>query len=208
LSFAPTSEYECPEYVTPLLRCLLAELGWAEGDDDISIAGVEVRPYWWGDCTCGYDKLEAEWDANHPHSPDCFHIRYMAEEEAQEKQWHKQGVSDAWDAVFSHMIHWSWENGYKDAPYGMAAYCDCPRSEEWRKWASTHWHSPDCELAKPNFKFGEAEIRWYKHVGRGMSTNVDWDEAKWREWFADCFMAINAAKEADNGTGQQASSNP
>ena len=37
----------------------------------------------------------------------------------------------------------------------------------------------DKEATKPNFKFGEAEIRWYKYPGRGMTVNVDWGPEKW-----------------------------
>ncbi|MEW6016449.1 MAG: hypothetical protein AB1760_00080 [Pseudomonadota bacterium] len=31
--------------------------------------------------------------------------------------------------------------------------------------------NPDCRACKPNFKFKDIEIRWYKHPGRGMSVN-------------------------------------
>jgi len=95
------------------------------------------------------------------------------------------------------MTQWAKDNGYEDAPYGMAVYCTCPYAQEWHEWTSTHGHAPDCKLMLPNFKFGEVEIRWYKHVGRSMCTNVDWDEPMWRKWFADCFAAISAAKEKE-----------
>ena len=34
----------------------------------------------------------------------------------------------------------------------------------------------DCPTMRPNMKFGEVTINWYKYVGSGMSTNVDYDE--------------------------------
>lgn len=194
---APGGKYECPRYVTSLIQCLLGEIRrvqpeWNE-NEDLNFARIEYHPYCWGDCTCGYADEEEEWDRNHQHTADCFHTRYLAEEERQRGK--ARGNLKEWRKVDDYMTQWAKDNGYKDAPYGMAVYCTCPYGQEWREWASTHWHAPDCKLMQPNFKFGEVEIRWYKHVGRGMSANVDWDEMRWRKWFADCFIAINAAKE-------------
>ena len=41
--------------------------------------------------------------------------------------------------------------------------------------------SPEAEL--PNLKWGEAEIRWYKYPGRGMSVNKEWGPSEWVKWF-------------------------
>jgi len=183
--------FSCPDYVTPLVLCLLGEIErvhqW-DGSSEIVISGIEARPYWWGDCTCGYADEEEEWDRNHQHTADCFHTRYLAEEERQ------RGKLRDWRKIHDHMTQWAKDNGYEDAPRGMAVYCTCPYAQEWHEWASMHGHALDCKLMLPNFKFGEVEIRWYKHVGRDMSTNVDWDEMRWRKWFSDCFAAISAAK--------------
>lgn len=61
------------------------------------------------------------------------------------------------------------------------------------------WDEEDeAECAKPNFKWGGAEIRWYKHPGRGMSTDVDWTPAQWAEWFDSLYAHVwNAWKESD-----------
>jgi hypothetical protein len=31
-----------------------------------------MRPYYWGDCTCGHDEREAAWDAANKHRDDCY----------------------------------------------------------------------------------------------------------------------------------------
>jgi hypothetical protein len=30
-----------------------------------------IFPYWWGDCACGYDEKECEWDQQNDHKEDC-----------------------------------------------------------------------------------------------------------------------------------------
>ena len=46
--------------------------------------------------------------------------------------------------------------------------------------------------ALPNFVFGDVEIRWYKHPGRGLSCNRDLDASAWIKWFGECLSAIQA----------------
>lgn len=53
--------------------------------------------------------------------------------------------------------------------------------------------APEADL--PNFAFGEVKIRWYKYPGRGMSTNVDWDPARWVAWFDSALVAVRAHEE-------------
>jgi len=198
-------KYECPDYVTSLVQCLLGEIRrvqpeWNE-DEDLDFAGIEYHPYYWGDCTCGYDEEKRKWYENHHHTADCFHMRYLAEEKR--LLWDKlegQSILGKWRKVRPYLVQWSKSNGYEDASHGgMAIYCTCPYGQEWSEWSSTHFHAPDCKLMLPNFKFGEAGICWYKHVGRDMCTNVDWDETKWREWFNNCLAAIRKDSNISHG---------
>jgi hypothetical protein len=202
----PTGAYDCPEFVDAFLSHILSEIArvfWNKNQrkwdsyEDPQIAGVEFRPYYWGDCTCGYDILKAAWENTHHHTNECFHERYAAEDAYQERRCARtlEGLKVRHD----HMTKWAKDNGYPQAPFGMAVYCDCGLDREWQEWASTHNHAPDCESILPNFKYGEAEIRWYKHPGRGMSVNVDWDEATWRKWLDSCLAAIRK-EEAACGT--------
>jgi hypothetical protein len=53
-----------------------------------------------------------------------------------------------------------------------------------------YWGEDEKEAEKPNFKFKDVEIRWYKYPGRGMSCNVDWSEKEWRKWFEECLSHL------------------
>jgi hypothetical protein len=51
----------------------------------------------------------------------------------------------------------------------------------------------DGEQEKPNLEFDGVRIYWYKHAGRGMSTNVSWTPEQWAAWYDDVLTAIQAA---------------
>jgi hypothetical protein len=59
-----------------------------------------------------------------------------------------------------------------------------------------YWGDDEKEEAKPNMKLdgSEAEIRWYKHPGRGQTVNVEWAEHQWVEWFDN---VMDRVREAD-----------
>lgn len=45
------------------------------GSDFISDV-FEIHPYWWGDCTCGYEEKEHQWERLHNHRPPCLWYGY------------------------------------------------------------------------------------------------------------------------------------
>lgn len=59
------------------------------------------------------------------------------------------------------------------------------------------WDDESPEAAKPNFKWRDAEIRWYKYPGRGMSVNVDWTPQQWVEWFDTIHDHLHALQHAE-----------
>src|SRR3990167_2372596 len=49
-----------------------------------------------------------------------------------------------------------------------------------------YWGERNKEAIKPNFKYKEVEVRWYKHFGRSVTLNVSKTEKEWIKWFEDC----------------------
>lgn len=66
-------------------------------------------------------------------------------------------------------------------------------------WGDPYAHAhPDVkplegEAEKPNLEFGPVRIHWYKHAGRGMSTNVSFTPGQWAAWYDEVRAAILAA---------------
>jgi len=55
-----------------------------------------------------------------------------------------------------------------------------------------YWGDDPQEAGKPNFKFEDVEIRWYKHPGRSMTVNKSLTEKQWRVWFDKCLKRIQS----------------
>lgn len=46
--------------------------------EDPKIPGITFRPYYWGDCDCGFEEREAAWSGEHTHGPDCYQTELHA----------------------------------------------------------------------------------------------------------------------------------
>ena len=81
--------------------------------------------------------------------------------------------------------YWNWNQGVLENRVDWQL--DTGTGFEYRRY---YWGDDEenCEL--PNMKFGAVVINWYKHMGRGMSCNVNWSEKQWREWFDEAMKAI------------------
>lgn len=53
-----------------------------------------------------------------------------------------------------------------------------------------YWGEEEEEAAKPNFKYKEVEVRWYKYPFRSATVNVSMTEKQWKQWFDSCMKAI------------------
>jgi len=58
------------------------------------------------------------------------------------------------------------------------------------KYKSYYWGEDPKEAKKPNFSFDTIELRWYKHIGRGMIVNQEYTVGQWQRWFDRCIKQI------------------
>lgn len=156
---------------------------WGYGQDFKNDV-FEMRPYWWGDCTCGFNKKDFAWSQEHLHQESCFFNRYQAEE----KRLEHGGMQ--FDKRHNLMTWWAKENGYSDAPNGMAVHCDCGVDQAYTVWRDNNNHADHCSKVVPNFRCGDLEIRWYKYIGRGMSANREVSREDLRKIFRKCRQSI------------------
>lgn len=140
-------------------------------------AVFEMRPYYWGDCDCGYEELEWEWTTSHTHSDNCYQAELRREKIA-------AGGIEKGDRVErpKHLSYDQWrdiEDGIYDRlcakfkrsrKLGCAAHCTCAYDREWKKFSKANGHKPTCSLELPNFlhRASGLEVRWYRYIGRGM----------------------------------------
>lgn len=144
----------------------------------------ETHPYWWGDCTCGFEEKDVSWSKKRPHTRTCFFTRYQVKNEDVSRK------EIPFDKKHKLMTKWAKANGYADAPNGMAVYCDCGVDRAYTIWRKRNNHTFDCRVVAPNFKCGDLEIRWYKYIGRGMSVNREITREELRQIFSRCRRSI------------------
>lgn len=58
-----------------------------------------------------------------------------------------------------------------------------------------YWGENKKEKNKPNFAFAGVKIRWYKHIGRGTTTNKIMTEKKWVAWFNKTLKHIRSQQK-------------
>lgn len=141
-----------------------------------------VRPYYWGDCDCGWEKMECEWSEKHKHAPDCYQVvsykrieesPLQAEREAalkardrlpygkhDKEQKRVEEVCNRLDA-FEKQVRQElckqhgipWNGGR-----GCAVHCTCTHDKDWESWCEANklgeeGHSDSCATVLPNFVF-------------------------------------------------------
>jgi hypothetical protein len=131
----------------------------------------EMHPFWWGDCECGFETLEAAWEDTHDHEDSCYQavIRQrgfldfdnpkLDELTYEEREKHNHDVIAAVCA----------EMGL-DSHHGSYVHCTCSHDQERKTWRSEHDHDPKCGVVLPNFrhKASGIQVDWYKYIGRSM----------------------------------------
>lgn len=157
----------------------------------------EMHPFYWGDCTCGFDDKEAEWCDTHSHSADCYQSELKAKQIAT-GLWHRGKYSLESDRGAPYaLIQSTREAIYKEMiakhglPYGgCAVHCTCSYESDFKEWASVNDHDPRCPTVLPNFRHKTSgfEVRWYKWIGRDNETKGD---VRWDEIYADCIASIS-----------------
>ncbi|WP_157978662.1 MULTISPECIES: hypothetical protein [Nocardia] len=111
-------------------------------------------PFWWDDCTCGWETVESDWVDAHPHADDCYQTEF---------QRRTTGTGTGLDyADFAR------EWGLPEQ--GSAYHCTCPRGAAHQAWRSDNPHPATCPVVRPNFRYKPtgATVEWYKYIGRDM----------------------------------------
>lgn len=158
-----------------------------------------IRPYYWGECTCGFEEKEEEWLQNHKHKDYCY--QSLVEKELIEKGWQydkynfflsppKNLLDEALEIKDNIRKKYCKMLGL---PYtGRAAHCTCDYKEEYNKWREENDHSEQCLLVLPNFHYKPTnfKIEWYKYAFRDSYMNQNLTKEEILEIFAKCAESI------------------
>lgn len=141
-----------------------------------------MRPYYWGDCDCGYEDV-GYYDGKHK---NCYQNHYK-EIYPEHYYLHSKIEQKKVDVAVKKLCK---EMGLT-YPAGSAVHCTCDyhkRVEEWHKQVGFPMgHKETCATVLPNFhhKPTGLKVSWYKYIGRGMSANQEKPE-NWHKLIAEC----------------------
>lgn len=198
---------DAPDWMAAGLCELTAELNGARPDESCGggLGGMDgygqdfenevfvMFPYYWGDCSCGYEQREAEWSALNDHRAECYQERVDAEIAASgaKKDKYDMWPREAEDAARKKLCK---ELGLS-YPDGCAVHCTCDYETRWRLFAHENKHAESCPIVRPNFlhKKSGLAVHWYKYIGRGMTANIEISRREWRSILAECIASVVGA---------------
>jgi|WetSurSiteA1Bulk_404760.scaffolds.fasta_scaffold00683_7 hypothetical protein len=163
-----------------------------------------IFPYYWGECTCGYEDLEYEWSETTKHQEHCYQIKLKDIQ----KQWAiKSNKLDEFnrDGYFSEYslsskLQKEFEKDVEslcksmNLPYPecSAVHCTCDRQEKWRAFAEKHYHESNCPIIRPNFlyKSNNFWIKWYKYPFRDSYMSDDITLEEFSNIITECIKSL------------------
>ena len=161
----------------------------------------EMRPFYWGDCTCDYDTLRSEWEDSNSHDDECYqtlfhkmhYVNYGGDggwnfdvKPGHEKD--KETFDDICDCIDTLYKKFGIANGTP----GSHVHCTCMYDINYANFIKTIGHADECEMDKPNFKHYASgiEVEWYKYIGRSMEYDQGVPVERWVEVFKECIESI------------------
>ncbi len=200
-------QFECPDFIERGIATLNDKLEAQFGDGFyVGNNGViyhndtfVIQAYYWGACMCGYDGLERQWEKDNKHSSDCFHEAYEAFLDHYGSEWSRLAEEigeEKWREAYENFKSQHGLHQGDEGDHGIAVKCDCGNDSRWREWRSTHAHSENCPIVRPNFWHvaSDTRIHWYKYPNRGMSINKKISIEFWMKLVEECLESIGNDK--------------
>lgn len=156
-----------------------------------------VRPYYWGECQCGYVEAMREFEESIDHRGDC----YQTEKRQMERE---AGVRDK-SGSLSDELEYEVRRNRQDQIYdlltdkydlprrGCAVHCTCDYHDRRKeKMEELGGHDDDCRVIQPNFyhKPTGLHVEWYKYPFRDAYMNMSLDLDEWNEIVEDCIDSV------------------
>ena len=110
------------ETIAPERDNLWREYG-VEFENDV----FSIFPYYWGDCVCGYDEKDAQWQEENEHEPHCYQSALKKELD----EWLEENPEPE-----AEMFNTSFEEVEVGITFISAVSAHSPSADMWREWYS------------------------------------------------------------------------
>lgn len=148
---------------------------WGYGQDfknDI----FEMHPYYWGDCDCGAECPK--------HQADCEQVTKRDNWISRRIHFATGGKPAGEFGLLPPIDHHKFPEFEKENPYPT---CTCGAEASW---VEKDTHELTCSTVRPNFRYQDIEIRWYKYIGRGMTVSREVTRQELIAMFRKCFASV------------------
>lgn len=177
---------------------------WREYGVEFENDVFSVTPYWWGECTCGWEDVDDGHERAYAleHRPECYQTEYMALP-------CRLGEEERW-AIRALYEKRGWDTTAKNWWYGCGGRCDCDYDERYASILAEYavqfgyeGHRPDCKLVTPNFlhKPSGYALSWYKYPLRDSYANRVVSLAEFRRMIDECVASIGTQDVSSEGAG-------
>lgn len=188
--------FDAPDYIADDLYDLSEMLGqmnpenqahgffggeWGYGQDFVN-GTFEMFPYWWGDCECGFEELEDQWNEENRHAPDCYQVEL-------ERRGGLEFDSDYEERRnIAPTLAKEWGLPYR----GCMVHCTCDFHDRYAEWHTENYHDSRCGVVRPNFwhKPSGLRVHWYKYIGRSMTINRSIEQSEWQKIYNECRVSL------------------
>jgi hypothetical protein len=145
-----------------------------------------INPYYWGDCTCGFDDEEFDWSENHKHKSDCY--QSWVKNELKNRGLEHASISDE-QLVYKYACK---KFGFDFNSGGYGCHCTCGLDDEYEKWRENHDHKEGCLLMRHNFIYKPTGfwIDWYKYPFRDSYMSDDLTKEQLKEIWEKCIESV------------------
>lgn len=161
----------------------------------------EMRPYYWGECNCGWNDC----DFDEPHSKNCY--QSLVDKDLKKLGWKEdksgflnspKGIKYPESEKIKDRVYKKYCNKFGlTFPNGCAVHCTCEHENNFKKWFEKNkkgkdGHSDKCAIELPNFKHYKSgiEIIWYKWIGRDMEYSKKIPNKEWKKIYNECIKSI------------------
>lgn len=165
-----------------LIHLLFEHMGISGYGEDFDNEVFTIRPYYWGDCVCGYEDKSWKWSEANKHREGCYQDDLKKIERPTDKQYkalcEKHGIA------------------YDDGR-GCAVHCTCDYRDRWGKFCEENGHAKDCLIILPNFhhKKSGLTIDWYKYPLRDSYSNQKMNLKEFNKIIQECIASLPPLKE-------------
>lgn len=171
---------------------------WRDYGEEFKNKVFKVSPYYWGDCTCGFDDKEFKGR----HGRNCYQSELRREKI---KAGWKIGKYDWLEGKSTYEENQKIEDKIckklckkhkLSFPGGCAVHCTCDYYERYNKWLDKigypEGHTKKCLLEKPNFLYKPTgfEINWYKYPLRDSYKNQKISLKEFKKIIKDCIKSL------------------